>query len=234
MDAHVEGKRMNPDYDVQTIRERYLKLCSANVYDSLALAGYHKNAMDTGIYPLTHSMKLAGPAFTVHYVKTPLRDEARRAKRLQMIKSFTPGCIQVRDTQGDMSCGQFGEISATAALAAGCAGALIDGCTRDSNCLIEMGFPTFCRGRNPVEAVGNILIYDYLVPVFVKGIDGKLVVSPGDFIFGDNDGVVVVPKELTVKILEDAERIAAREGKSRLEMAQGQDPMAVYKRHGAF
>jgi 4-hydroxy-4-methyl-2-oxoglutarate aldolase len=53
------------------------------------------------------------------------------------------GCIQIRDTQGDVSCGQFGEISATAAHAAGCVGAVIDGSTRDSNYLIDMGFPTF-------------------------------------------------------------------------------------------
>jgi regulator of RNase E activity RraA len=62
-----------------------------------------------------------------------------------MLKSMTPGCIQVRDCQGDQSCGQFGEISATAAEAAGCAGAVIDGSTRESNYLLDMGFPTFCR-----------------------------------------------------------------------------------------
>lgn len=234
MNEMLDAKRIDVTYDVASVRERYLKLYSANVYDALALAGYHKNAMDTGMYPLLHSMKIAGPAFTVHYVRTPVRDESRRVKRLQMIKSFTPGCVQVRDTQGDMSCGQFGEISATAAYAAGCAGAVMDGTTRDSNYLIDMGFPTFCRGRNPVEAVGNILIYDYQVPIFVRGIDGKLVVNPGDFIFGDNDGVVVVPKDITVKILEDAERIIGNEQKSRSAMAAGKDPLMVYKEFGTF
>ena len=85
-----KGKRLEPDYDVMAVRKRYLKLYSANIYDALALAGHCKNAMDTGIYPLVHTMKVAGPAFTVHYVKTPVRDEARRIKRLEMIKSFTP------------------------------------------------------------------------------------------------------------------------------------------------
>lgn len=229
-----ELKRIEVDYNVEEIRNRYLKLTCATVYDGLAVLGYHKNALDTGMYPLVHTMKLAGPAFTVHYVRSPVRDESKRIKRLQMIKSFTPGCIQVRDTQGDMSCGQFGEISATAARAAGCVGALIEGTTRDSNFLIDMDFPTFCRGRNPVEAVGNIIIYDYQVPIYVRGIDGKLIINPGDFIFGDNDGVVVVPKEMTLKVLMEAERIIGNEGRSRIAMAKGEDPLAVYKQYGTF
>lgn len=234
MSENPEVKKMEFDYDVMAIRERYLNLTCAMVYDALALRGYHKNALDTGMYPLIPEMKLAGPAFTVHYVKSPVRDESRRLKRLQMIKSFVPGCVQVRDTQGDMSCGQFGEISATAAKAAGCAGALVDGTTRDSNFLIDMGFPTFCRGRNPVEAVGNIIITDYQIPIFMRGIDGKVIVNPGDFIFGDNDGVVIVPQKITVQVLEEAERIKNNEKRSRSAMASGEDPIAVYDKYGTF
>ena len=66
-------------------------------------------------------------------------------------------------------------------------------------------------GRNPVDAVGNILIQDYQIPIYVDGVAGKLVINPGDFIFGDNDGVAVIPKALTVKILEEAERIIGNE-----------------------
>lgn len=229
-----ERRRIEVDYDVMAIRERYLKLTCAMVYDALALQGYNKNALDTGMYPLVPEMKLAGPAFTVHYVKTPVRDEKRRLQRLEMIRSFTPGCIQVRDTQGDMSCGQFGEISATAAKAAGCVGAMIEGTTRDSNFLIDMGFPTFCRGRNPVEAIGNIIITDYQISIFVQGIDGKLIINPGDYVFGDNDGVVVIPKAITVKVLEEAERIGGNESRSRAAMANGEDPVKVYDRFGTF
>ena len=138
-----ENKKIQVDYNVEEIRQRYLKLHSPTVCDALALQGYATNALSAGMYPLVHTMMIAGPAFTVHYVKTPVRDETKRIKRLEMIKDFTPGCIQVRDTQGDMTCGQFGEISATAARAAGCAGAMIEGTTRDSNFLINMDFPNF-------------------------------------------------------------------------------------------
>ena len=68
-----------------------------------------------------------------------------------------------------------------------------------------MGFPTFCRFRNPVEAYGRFMAVEYQVPIYLNGIDGQMAVAPGDYIFGDNDGVVVVPKEHTLTVLAQAE-----------------------------
>lgn len=229
-----ELRALTLPYDVQDIRKRYLKLYTAVVYDAMEEMGCMGRAMDSGIYPLIHTMQVAGPAFTVHCISTPNRDERTHNLRLGMLKSMTPGCIQIRDTQNNVTCGQFGEISATAAAAAGCAGAVIDGSTRDSNYLINMGFPTFCRFRNPVEALGRFMAVDYQIPIYVKGIDGKLVVNPGDFVFGDNDGVVIVPKDMTVAVLEKAEKQFAEESRSRAAMAAGRDPFQVYEEFGRF
>ncbi|WP_128548105.1 RraA family protein [Larkinella soli] len=222
------------NYDPAEIADRYKKLYAALVSDALEHMGYHSQCMASGIYPLVHTMKVAGPAFTAHGIATPSRDEKVHDIRLGMFKSMTPGVVQVRDTQGDTSCGQFGEISATAAHAHGCVGAVIDGSTRDSNYLIDMGFPTFCRFRNPVEAFGRFMVVDYQIPIYVKGMDGLLKIHPGDYIFGDNDGVVVVPQELTIPVLELAEEWFASEGRSRQAMAEGRDPFDVYAEYGRF
>ncbi len=222
------------DYDVLAVNERYKKLYTGLVYDACEHLGMSGRALDSGMYPLIHTMQVAGPAFTVHCIATPSRDEKVHDIRLGMLKSMTPGCIQIRDAQNNRSCGQFGEISATAAKAAGCAGAVIDGSTRDSNYLIGMGFPTFCRFRNPVEAFGRFMAVDYQIPIFVNGIDGQLVVNPGDYIFGDNDGVVIVPKDFTLKVLQQAEEWCASEKLSRDDMAKGIDPFEVYAKHGRF
>ncbi|NLE38241.1 MAG: hypothetical protein GX621_09480 [Pirellulaceae bacterium] len=222
------------EYNPLAINERFKKLYTGLVYDACEQLGMTGSAMESGIYPLIHTMQVAGPAFTVHCVSTPSRDEYAHNIRLAMMKSMTPGCIQVRDTQGNMNCGQFGEISATAARAAGCAGAVIDGSTRDSNYLIESGFPTFCRFRNPVEAFGRFMAVDYQVPIYVKGIDGRLIIHPGDYIFGDNDGVVVIPKDRTLKVLEKAEEMFVAERQSREAMAAGEDPFDVVERNGRF
>lgn len=227
-------RKLEMNYDVEEIGNRYRKLYSGLVYDAMESLGLHGRAMSSGIYPLVHTMKVAGPAFTVHCISTPSRDQRVHDIRLGMFKSMSKGCIQIRDTQGDLSCGQFGEISATAAHAAGCVGAVIDGSTRDSNYLIEMGFPTFCRFRNPVEAFGRFMAVDYQIPIYIQAIDGKMIVNPGDYIFGDNDGVVIVPKDRAVEVLEIAEEWFESEKKSRQAMANGKDPFEVYKEYGRF
>lgn len=235
MNPDYPDRRMTFDYDVENVASRYLKLYTALVYDVMELEyGLTGRAMASGIYPLVHTMKLAGPAFTVHCISTPSRDEYKHTMRLAMLESMTTGCIQIRDTQGDVSCGQFGEMSATAAAKAGCVGAVIDGSTRDSTFLIDMNFPTFCRFRNPAEALGRFMAWDYQIPIYVKGLDGQLRVDPGDYIFGDNDGVVVVPKALTVPVLEKAEAMCHTEDVSRGALKEGMSALEVVAKYGRF
>ena len=87
------------DYDVLSVNERYKKLYTGLVYDSCEHFGLKGCAMDSGIYPLVHTMKVAGPAFTIHGISTPNKDENIHNIRLGMLKSMTSGCIQIRDTQ---------------------------------------------------------------------------------------------------------------------------------------
>lgn len=234
MTNHFKITQFDVGYDIAAVAERYKKLYTALVCDVCEHFELMGRAMDSGIFPLIPTMKAAGPAFTVHCVSTPSRDPDMHNVRLGMLKSMTPGCVQIRDTQNNRSCGQFGEISATAAKAAGCVGAVIDGSTRDSNFLIDMNFPTFCRFRNPVEAFGRFMAIDYQIPIYVQGIDGMMLVQPGDYVFGDNDGVVIVPKDYTIQVLELAEQWRESEGRSRADMAAGMDPFEVYAKHGRF
>lgn len=219
-------------YDVDDVRARYLKLSTGQVYDTLSERGLKGRAMAAGIYPLLHTMKVAGPAFTVHATQTPDMDKVN--VRLGMVTSLYKGCVQIRNSGGNLNAGHFGEVNATAARAAGCTGAILDGSTRDSSMLIEMGFPTFCRFRCPVESFGRFMVIDYMVPIHVQGVDGLLQVDPGDFLLGDNDGVVVVPKDLTVEILRNAERRATKETEGRAQVADGAHPLEVQERIGRF
>lgn len=233
MDTY-ERKPHYVNYDVEDVRKRYLKLYTALIYDALEYIGLSGRSMASGIYPLTIDMKVAGPAFTSRRVTTPNTDTYTHNIRLGQMKSMTPGCVFICDTQGNLNCGQFGEITATAMRAAGCSGAVIDGSTRDSNYLINMNFPTFCRFRNPVEGLGRSVIVEYQIPIYVNGIDGMIKVNPGDFIFGDNDGVVIVPEDKTLEVLEIAETWFENEKKSRQAMADGMDPFEVYNTYGRF
>jgi len=222
------------DYDVDAMAERFKHLYTALIYDSMESMGMSGRSLKPGIYPIDPGTKVAGPAFTTRRMSTPNKDPAIHNIRLGQMKSMCHGCIYVSDVQGNRNCGQFGEITATAMRAAGCVGAVIDGSTRDTDYLIAMGFPTFVRWRSPVEGYGRSMTVDYMIPIYVDGVDGQLLINPGDYIFGDGDGVVVVPKDATIKVLEQAEKWFESEKQSRKAMAEGMDPFAVYNKFGRF
>lgn len=221
--------------NMEEICARYKKLYGGAVYDVLEGLGYPNQAVSHDIVAIQRGMKLAGPAFTVKGTLTAVRDHAGRPARMKMICRMTYPCVEVRDQGTPYNVALYGELSATTARAHGAVGALIDGGTRDSAYLISMGFPVFARYRCPIEAFGRHVMIASQVPVRIKGeLTETVEVNPGDFIFGEEDGVLVIPQELTLKVLEECERIQGLENKARVEFARGDDPVEVFKRYQRF
>ncbi len=234
-----ERKPLVLDYDVEEVAARYRRLYTALVYDTMETMGLSGRSMKPGIGPLDHDInsnahKVAGPAFTIRRKTMPDMDTHTHNIRLGLVMSMTQGCVLVSDVQGNDNCGQFGEITATTMRAHGCVGAVIDGSTRDSDYLVAMGFPTFVRWCSPVEGLSRSMITEYQVSVFIHGVDGLLRVNPGDYIFGDGDGIVVVPQEKTLEVVELAEKAFDAEKCSRQAMREGENPFEVYNKYGRF
>ena len=225
-----EAKNGHPG--MEEISKRYERLYGGLIFDVLEHMGYPGQAVSHSVAPLDPSMKLAGPAFTVKGTTTCVKDESKRYKRLAMIKNMSFPCIEVRDAGTPFNVALYGELSATTARAHGAVGALVDGGIRDSSHLIRMGFPVFSRYRNPVEAFGRWMMLEYQVPIRIHGeLAESIVVNPGDFIFGDLDGVIVIPQDIALKVLEECERVMGIEDVARGEFARGDDPVEVFERH---
>ena len=221
--------------NIEEICERYKKLYAGAVFDVLEGLGYPDQALSHELVALAPGMKLAGPAFTVKGTLTAERDTAGRSKRMKMVCNMTHPCVEVRDRGTPFNVAIYGELSATTARAHGAVGALIDGGTRDSSLLISMDFPVFARYRSPVEAFGRYTLLNFQVPVRISGeLSETVTVNPGDFIFGEEDGVIVIPKELTLKVLEECERIKGLEDLARRDFARGDDPVEVFQRYKRF
>jgi len=217
---------------LEKICERYRRLYGGVVYDVLESLGLPNQVLSHELRPLAPDMKLAGPAFTMKGTATCERDEAGRHKRIGMIKQMTAPCIEVRDRGTPFNVALYGELSATTSRAHGAVGALIDGATRDSAHLVAMGFPVFARFRNPVEAFGRYMIMACQVPILLSGETTETVrVDPGDFIFGEADGALVIPKHLTLQVLTECERISGIENEARVDFARGEDPVEVFRRY---
>ncbi len=228
-------EKLSFDYDLKEVLERYKKIYVGAVYDALENLGYPNNALCRKINPLVPDMQVAGPAFTIKEHRNPTRDLKDLDRQFQLLKFIYPGCVQIRDTGNDKSAAHFGLMSSIAAMSRGCVGAVIDGCLRDAKYLIDKGFPTFVKYTIPVEAFHRITIDEVQVPIYVNGALGPVIVNPGDYIFGDIDGVVIIPKELTLKVLEEAEKIAENEKHIREDLSKkGSDPFEVYKKYGRY
>jgi regulator of RNase E activity RraA len=217
------------------ICERYRALYAGLVFDVLENLGCPNQAVSHEITGLTPETTLIGPAFTVKGTVSYERDETARYKRLSMIKEMRSPCVEVRDRGTPFNVAVYGELSANSARAYGAVGALIDGGVRDCSKLISMDYPVFCRYRNPVEAFGRWALLDYQVPILFPGELSETVrIEPGDFIFGDYDGVLIIPKHLALPVLEESERVMEIENIAREEFARGDDPVEVFERHKRF
>jgi regulator of RNase E activity RraA len=112
----------------------------------------------------------------------------------------------------------------------GCTGAVVDGGLRDTSFVLKMGFPVFYRFRCSASSIGRWEIREWMVPIKI----GETTIQPDDFIFGDVDGVVVIPKDLTEEVLVKTEIVVERENKMRVELSQGVTVSEVYRKHGKF
>lgn len=191
---------------------RFLKLPSGNVCDANGKGGN----VDSGIKPISYKMKLVGPVTTV---KCYPGDNLTIHKAIYEAER---GTILAIDANG-YSAGHIGEIIVAACMKRGLIGLIIDGGCRDANDIEELGFPVFTRSLNPggtvKESVGNINI-----PINFGGI----IINPGDIVFGDRDGLIIIPKNIYREVLEKAEAIYKKELDVRKMVEDGKTTIEIY------
>lgn len=213
-----------------SIAARYSRLYTGAISDMLDKNGYRNQVLPFYITPFTKADRVAGPAFTGQGF--PCADIANNdtETRLRMLDSITPGAVSVWACGGSVDCAHWGEIMSTAARQRGCNGAVLDGGVRDVDFVNQMNYPVFARFKCSASSVGRWDIREYQVTIKI----GNVVVHPGDFVFGDTDGVVVVPKDITVDVLEAAENVFLREGKMREELRRGVSVKDAYDKYGSL
>jgi len=219
----------NPE-ELADVCRRYLRLYTGAIADMLDKHGYRQQILPHYIAPFTVANRLAGLAFTCR--GCPVSDPANNdmPTRLAMLDSLTSGTIAVWSCGGSLDCAHWGEIMSTAARQRGCTGAVLDGGVRDLDFVNPMGFPVFARYKSSATSIGRWEIQEYQAPVRI----GDTVIHPGDFVFGDIDGVVIVPAEIVVDVLTAAEDLHSREGSMREELRRGVSIQEAYAKYGSL
>ena len=150
--------------------------------------------------------------------------------RLKMLDSISPGTVSVWSTGGSIDCAHWGEIMSTAVTQRGCTGAVVDGGVRDVDFVNAMNYPVFAKFKCSATSIGRWDIVDFQVPIKI----GQTVIHPGDFVCGDTDGVVVIPRELTMDVLIAAEGVLERESGMRAELRRGVSVKDAFAKYGSL
>lgn len=177
---------------------------------------------------------LFGPAFTC--LAEPVLDKAHidDSIRIKMFKAFYPGCVQVIASGGYRKVAQFGDISARIASKVGAVGAVVDAPTRDVRIIRDCDFPLYCAGVQPIDAYERWQITKFEVSVVMPGIEGDVWVNPGDYIWGDEDGVLVIPSTVIEDAIGLALKRVVRENMIREQIPQYEDMQQMYNDLGRW
>jgi 4-hydroxy-4-methyl-2-oxoglutarate aldolase len=205
-------------------------LYTAVVSDSLDDLGYRNQAMMSHLRPLFPNTCFAGWARTIACVDVYHIPPDPYGLEIEAIDSILLGEVVVVATAESKRNSPWGELLSTAARARGARGAVIDGMVRDVKKIDELGFPVFAAGIKPVDSKGRGLVMDYNVPVICGGVQ----VSPGDLVFADHDGVIVIPAEVLPETIDLATEKVTRENHSRSELMKGAYLRDVYDKFGVL
>ena len=200
------------------------------VCDILDALGVREHTLRHDIRPLFPEARFVGRAATALAVDIYEEPAKPYDKLMTAIDALTPGACLVGTTNGSMRGGLWGELLSTAVRARGAAGVVLDGATRDTLAIIDMKFPVFARGIMSADSKGRVEVVDVGCPIDCGGVR----VHPGDIVFGDHDGVVVVPQALTAEVVRRAEKKVFGENTVRKALAGGMSVRAAFKKYGVL
>lgn len=202
----------------------------SDVFDSL---GLRPPVLDTSLFPIRSSGQcFAGPAYTITGEAQAWTTGGDRDK-LAAIDGMTPGVVAVWAGTNIRGVCCFGDLLASSMQARGCAGAVVDGGVRDTGYLRTLEMPVMARFRTPAQGIHRWKVTAAQVPVQVRGaIDDWVMVTPGDTVVADDDGVVVVPQALLQDLTRRVTDWASTESIAREEILRGMRLLDALEKFG--
>jgi regulator of RNase E activity RraA len=196
------------------------------VGDILDRIGLTRQFLPQPVKPLCDSMKLAGRAMPVQIEPVWGPQERPFGKLTQALDDLQPGEVYI--ATGAMNCASWGEILTATARTRGAAGAVIDGYHRDTPQVLAQGWPVFSRGSWAQDAGVRSSVTGFRCTIETGGVR----VAPGDLVFGDLDGVLVIPRETEMEVIELALEKVCSEKTVRAEIEAGASSTLTFAKYG--
>lgn len=212
------------------------KLYTAVVGDVLDKIGWRRQFLPQAIGPLRPDMKLIGRAMPVLEADVFDDDEASGpfagkpfGLMLEALDDLRPNEVYVA-TGGSFRYAMWGELMSTRARYLRAAGAVLNGFVRDAAGIEALDFPTFCRGLYAQDQAPRGKVIAFRTPVEMEGIR----IAPGDLIFGDREGVLVIPSEIEDEAVAAALAKASEESKVAIAIRTGMSACDAFKTFGVL
>ena len=213
-----------------TLTTRLARCYTGAVHDVLRELGHEHVVLPPAIKALVPQTRLAGPAWTVagHIDRTRTRHETLLAWCSLLARAPRDHVIVCQPNNHEVAL--MGELSAQTLQARGVLGFVVDGGSRDTELVIEHGFPVFCTFLTPADIVARWVPDRFGEPVTI----GTVTIATGDYVLGDRDGVVVIPSAIVEEVVTRTEEVVATESEMRIALVGGMDPVEAYSKYGKF
>ena len=203
----------------------------AAVCDILDDLGYRNQAMHQRLRPLLKDPEhcgFVGRARTFRWMETDyIQEENPYGLEIEAMDSLNSGNVVVHSTDYGGTNAPWGELMSTIAKQKGVSGCVCDSQIRDCVRIMKMGFPVFYAGIRPLDSKGRAVVMAYDVPIKC----GEVLVNPGDIVYADFDGIVVIPRTIERKVFEKAANKVNYENLSRKELLSGKSLREVYDKY---
>lgn len=216
------------------------KLYTPVVGDILDKAGYRHQFLPAAIRPLEtmapcslieqtepdNRMKIAGYACTILTCEVFGEQEKPFGYMTEALDQLKENEVYV--ATGAKNSALWGELLTATARTRGAGGAVLDGYSRDTPQVLGQNFPVFCSGCWAQDSSIRSYVRDMRCPIEI----GQVTIHDGDIVFGDIDGVLIIPREIAEQVLEDALKKAAGEKNVRKEIENGMTATEAFAKYG--
>ena len=227
-------KNWNNDRELFALMKQ--QLFSAVIGDVMDKEGYQHQFLSPRIKALRSDMLVAGRAMPVLEADV-FEEQATGGANPLMQKSFglmLEALDDLKPNEVYICSGSspryalWGELMSTRALKLGATGAVVDGYARDTNGILSLDFPTFCYGSYAQDQGPRGKVLDFRISIEINGVK----IRPGDIVFGDIDGVCIIPQEIEKDIVEKAIEKVNGENLVRKAIQNGMSAVEAFEKFG--
>jgi regulator of RNase E activity RraA len=210
----------------QVVAERLYTAVIGDILDEL---GYVNQFLPASVRPMQPGMRVTGRAMPVQLAAATKVRGRGFDTLVAALDALQPGEVYVA-SGGHIECAAWGELMTVAARGRGAAGAVLNSYHRDTERILEQGWPVFSHGPYAQDAAVRSIVVDHRVSIDVDGVD----VTPGDLLVGDIDGVLVVPHAVEEEVLALAVAKARAESRVRAAIENGASATDAFKEFGVL